>query len=372
MAVVRTALAMTLVAAAVGVPAAMRLTREQRAELIARSQIWMPSDVASKNLLLGPDGDGAFAPGETITCDYVDKKLDGNTPKFECRIAPDDEVKAKVGAGNGEVFAEVAATRLLWALGFGADRMYPVKVICRGCPASLGGILKADGTRLFDPASVERKFRGREIDTPVEGWSWTELASVREEAGGAPRYQRDGLLLLAAFIQHTDNKPAQQRLVCLDGRAKTDPDGRKASEAACKQPFMLINDLGMTFGRANWFNTNAPGSMNLDAWSKVPVWKDPARCVANLSRSYSGTLDNPQVSEAGRAFLAGLLSQLSDAQLGDLFTAARVELRTRIPDKARSGFATVDEWVDAFKNKRAQIVEHRCGQPDTTSARHRS
>jgi hypothetical protein len=357
---------MTLVAAAVGVPAAMRLTRDERADLIARSQVWMPSDIAAKNLLIGPDGDGAFAPGETVSCDYVEKKLDGNTPKFDCRVAPDDELKVKIGQSNGEVFAEVAATRLLWALGFGADRMYPVKVVCRGCPASLGGIRKADGTQLFDPATVERKFKGHEVTKPIEGWAWTELASIREEAGGAPRQQRDALILLAAFLQHTDNKPQQQRLVCLDATAK------KSGAAGCAQPFMLINDLGMTFGRANWFNTNAPGSMNLDAWSKVPVWKDPVKCVANLSRSYSGTLDNPQVTEAGRAFLAGLLSQLTDAQLHDLFTAARVDLRTRIPDKARSGFATVDEWVEAFKAKRAQVVDQRCGQPDTTSARHRS
>jgi hypothetical protein len=37
-----------------------------------------------------------------------------------------------------------------------------------------------------------------------------------------------------------------------------------------------------------------------------------------------------------------------------------VTLRTRDPGKARSGFATVEEWVDAFKQKRAQIVDRRC------------
>jgi hypothetical protein len=364
MAVIRTAAIIGFVAAAVGLPAAMRLTRDQRADLISRAQVWMPSDIAAKNLLVGPDGDGSFAPGETVSCDYISKKLDGNTPKFECRLSPNDEVKVKFGESNGEVFAEVAATRLLWALGFGADRMYPVKVLCHGCPASLGGINKADGTRFFDPATIERKFKGHEVTKPLEGWSWNELATVSETAGGAPREQRDALMLLAAFLQHTDSKPQQQRLVCLDDHVK------KGDEATCAQPFMLINDLGLTFGRANWFNTNTPGSMNLDAWSKVPVWKDAAKCVANLSRSYSGTLENPQITEAGRAFLAGLLSQLSDAQLHDLFTAARVELRTRVPDKARSGLPTADEWVDAFKIKRAQLVDQHCGQPGTTSTRH--
>ena len=38
----------------------------------------------------------------------------------------------------------------------------------------------------------------------------------------------------------------------------------------------------------------------------------------------TGTLDKPVISEAGRAFLAGLLAQLSDAQLHDLFDVSRM------------------------------------------------
>ena len=74
-----------------------------------------------------------------MVCDYVEKKMTGHSPKFTCVIAPDDEVKLKFGRDNGEVYGEVAATRLLWALGFGADTMYPVKVLCRKCPLRLGG-----------------------------------------------------------------------------------------------------------------------------------------------------------------------------------------------------------------------------------------
>jgi hypothetical protein len=361
-----------LVAAGIGVSAAPHLTKEDRANLIARAQVWTATDIASKNLLTGPDGPGAFPPDAVVNCDYVDKKLNGHTPKFDCLIAPGDEVKVKFGGTNGEVYAEVAATRLLWALGFYADRMYSVRVICRGCPASMGGIPRTDGTRVIDPAAIERKLDGKAIKSPSEGWSWNELVRVREDAGGAPLAQRDALILLAAFIQHTDSKPVQQRLLCAKTRgAKAKASGSPADEG-CAVPVMMIDDLGMTFGRANFTNSGDRGSMNLDAWSKLPVWKDPARCIAGLSHSYSGTLTDPQVSEEGRRFLADLLSQLTDEQLRDMFTAARVDLRTRVPNDPRSGLATVAEWVDAFKVKRAQIVENTCRQPVSTSARQTS
>ena len=68
----------------------------------------------------------------------------------------------KFGRDNGEVYAEVAATRLFWALGFPADHMYPVRVRCEGCPAGKEATREdASGLILFDPASIERKFKGQ-------------------------------------------------------------------------------------------------------------------------------------------------------------------------------------------------------------------
>ena len=126
---------------------------------------------------------------------------------------------------------------------------------------------------------------------------------------------------------------------------------------------MMINDLGLTFGRANMFNVNGK-SMHLVEWAATLVWnpvrKDAPPCVGNLPKSFTGTLGDPVISEEGRQFLAGLLSQLSDHQIHDLFEVARVTLRMREPGEARSGFATVDEWVEAFKQKRGEIVDRRC------------
>jgi hypothetical protein len=331
-----------------------RDTRSRRASIIARSQVWSPTNVPAVDFTRGPQGSDAFPFHATVECDYLPKKLDGKSPKFACTIAKDDELKVKFGGTNGEVYGEVLATRLLWGLGFGADRMYPVNVICRGCPADLLGIERPNNESRFDPATVERKMEGREV-TPEgkSGWSWKELDAVDPEAGGAPRAHRDALKLLAVFMQHSDTKPQQQRILCLDEDASRRDD-------SCARPILMINDLGLTFGRASRSNINEVSSVNLTAWRETPVWKGETGCTGNLPKSLTGTLDNPVVSEDGRRFLAGLLSQLTDGQLHDLFEAGRVQFRLRTPGKGESGFATVQEWVNAFKDKRRQVLERRC------------
>jgi len=225
----------------------------------------------------------------------------------------------------------------------------------------LSGIARENNETIFDPATVERKMPGHEL-TPDSSWAWTELDAVKVEQGGAPRAHRDALKLLAVFLQHTDTKPQQQRIVCLEQRQAVDAaQGKPAAEEpfVCARPFMMINDLGLTFGKANLFNANGMG-MHLVQWSATPIWKGAAGCVGNLPKSATGTLNNPAISEEGRAFLANLLTQLTDDQIRALFEVSRVTLRLRDPGKAKSGFATVEEWTDAFKRKRQEIVERRC------------
>jgi hypothetical protein len=305
----------------------------------------------------GPGGRDAFEPDAIVPCEYVDERFRGATPKFACRLKDGDVVKVKYGRPNGEVYAEVAGTRLLWALGFGADHMYPVRVLCRGCPRQFpkaaSGVVQGDAV-LFEPAAIERKMPGEEIEaSDTVGWSWPELDDVDERAGGAPLAERDALKLMAVFIQHTDSKPEQQRLTCLSSREEIDAEG------GCSRPFMMIDDLGATFGRANLFNKNELSGANFERWSKTPVWKDADRCVGNLPKSQTGTLVDPVISETGRRFLADLLVQLSDSQLRDLFEVARFPERPRNVTGTGPG-ASADEWVDAFKEKRDEIVNHAC------------
>jgi hypothetical protein len=327
------------------------VTGGARLATLRAAHVWAPTDIPSMNVREGPSGPGAFPPGDLVECRFIPRSFDGSTPKFECALDGVDEVKVKYGRANGEVYAEVAASRLLWALGFGADRMYPVHVRCRGCPTDENGVPTTSEQVEFDTAVIERRFAGEEVTAgPERGWSWPELELVDERAGGAPPAHRDALKLLVAMLQHTDNKPEQQRVVCFSSIRPT-PEG-----AACAEPFLLVQDVGKMFGRADYLNRDPLASVNLRAWQAVPVWADAKRCIARLDVSVTGTLHNPRIGEAGRAFLASLLDQLTDAQLLDLFDVARFDRRVI----AGQPSASIESWVTAFKDKRRQIDETRC------------
>jgi hypothetical protein len=334
------------------------LTKEARRDMIRRAQVWSPTDIPTLDIKAGPQGKGAFAPGETVTCEHTEEKSSGKSPKFYCKVGgdkKDDELKVKYGASNGEVYAEVVATRLLWALGFAADRMYPVRVVCKGCSADpFHDPVPAPSPPTFDPATVERKLPGKTLESkPDSGWKWPELDLVDESAGGAPKAHRDALKLLAVMIKHTDSKPPQQRLICAQGAADEE-------RGTCAKPVMMINDLGVTFGKPIITNSNSKGSLNYENWSSTRIWKDPDACVADLKKSFTGSLSHPRISEAGRRFLADLLVQLSDQQINDLFEVARVERRRPKPGQDWPQPHPAADWALAFKKKRDEIVHHSC------------
>ena len=234
-----------------------------------------------------------------MTCEYKEKELSGHSPKFVCETSPGHEVKVKYGPRNAEVFGEVLATRLFWALGFAADRMYPVRVRCHGCPKDPRHSPEMAGEVVeFDPAAIERKLPGRAMETKTDsGWKWSELEDIGPEAPPGARAQRDALKLLAAFVQHTDSKAANQRLLC--------PKGEEVGRTGCRSPVLMVSDLGLTFGHAGLLNKNK-NSVSLATWAQVPVWKDRARCVARAqaARSPAASATRRSARRAGRSWPA--------------------------------------------------------------------
>jgi hypothetical protein len=57
-----------------------------------------------------------------------------------------------------------------------------------------------------------------------------------------------------------------------------------AADGVCEKPFMVLHDVGLTFGHGNFWNRTVTGSVNFDLWSKTRIWRDAAACVGHLSK----------------------------------------------------------------------------------------
>jgi hypothetical protein len=177
------------------------MTKEARLAFIRKAQIRAPTQVSEMDLRAGPRA-GAFQPNAAVTCDYVEKQtLPGTTQKFDCAIGEGDIAKVRYGATNGKVQGAVVATRLLWALGFGADRLYPVRATCRGCSSDPWTKReRVSGEQVFDPAAIERKPKGHEMKSENNGLTshWTSSEGKRNPAGATPTTQVDPLVACRA------------------------------------------------------------------------------------------------------------------------------------------------------------------------------
>jgi hypothetical protein len=371
-------------------------TAKDRLNAMQSAALFATGKVSEADIAAGPPQQKdvfQIRDGDKIICDFKTpgNQMGGKTPKFGCQITSvesadgkkqtltsdiheDDPVKVKFGATDNEVFAEIVATRLMWATGYYADAWYPVQVECHGCPKNLISGSGATATRTYAVANIVRKLPGNtmtQIGRDDQGWSWKEL----DTANGRPVYERDGLKLLAVFMQHSDNKPPQQRLTCN----KVDVDGEtQPPTTTCNHSIMLVQDVGASFGSGGWFTSNTSAKMNIENWSGKKFWRRagtdaaPHACQASLRKSLTAKdgLSNPQISEDGRRFDAGLMCQLSDPQIEALFRAARVAAMPKYHNRDGSFKSGIDEasvvhqWVDAFKKKREDLASARCQWKD--------
>ena len=346
-----------------------RLT-QLREEALAAARVWMPPAVppSAANLGVTPPSKHRFDEHGDLNCRFSLEPVGGRTLKFHCELADGTVAKIKYGETNQELYAEVAATRLVSALGFGADRMHVVgNVRCAGCPrfpfpalacfARTGmkylcfpGGLDYARVISFQPATVEERFDARKIEAfEDQGWAWYELDKIDPTRGGSPRSEVDALKLLAVFLAHWDNKAENQRLVCLPGTER--PDG------GCTRAFALMQDLGSSFG---------PSKLDLHNWRNNPVWVDPRACRVSMEHlPFTGaTFPEQQISEEGRLFLLQLMEQFSPDQIKALFTTSRVTAFDGVHASGRNA----DEWVRVFFDKVRQIHDAGpCPEVDVTA-----
>jgi len=348
--------------------------RTIRDDALARARVWRePADPIDRaDLTRNPGDEDPLDQALSISCKFLPRVTSGTTPKFDCILPNGRVVKVKYG-GSAEVHAELAASRLLAALGFGADRMYVVpRVRCFGCPISpfrvyqaleLARMDEAYTRRIdyrhyrdFDWPAVERRFKASSVETSeIAGWGFYELEKIDPARGGSIRAEVDALRLMAVFLHHWDNKAQNQRLVCLTAPA-TDGNG------PCPEPFAFMQDLGSTFG---------PNKVNFESWRTRKLWSDAATCEVTMEDMPFGgaTFRTATISEEGRRFLADKLGLLHEAQIRALFASAR------FPEYHSRGDAgaDVENWVRAFQHKVREIADRPpCPPPASPTSGARS
>lgn len=366
-----------------------------RAAYLGRATIWRdPESRGPDEILAGPSGIFPYTFAEATTdtgigCRFTrtGEYLGGETPKFLCTTNDRLELRVKywdseARAGNREVFSTVAASRLLWALGFETLHALPVNLRCDGCPKNPMTGEGAQRTRPY--LAVLQEYDSRPLilshHDRDQGWSWREFDEAIKALPPGPERSRqrthfDALTLLGVFLQHGDRKPEQQALFCdapIDPAAGQTQPWDKSDRAsllaeapgtpACPHAVAMIVDLGATFGGAGRTSRAGSATMNLDEWRTKTVFKASengicrGRLTVSLTAGSEGEGD-PVISEDGRRFLLEQLQRLSPPHVRAIFAAARSDKIRGSDARNASG---IDEWVAAFQDKVQQIDAQRC------------
>ena len=131
-----------------------------------------------------------------------------------------------------EVFTEVAAARLLWALGFPADHMYSAAAVrCIGCGSDpFKDNLKdnkaslKDTPTMFRVVAIERLLPWEPIEASNdETWPWAEAHALY--ASGWSREQQigfDAYRLALGMLAYHNPLDSQNRLACAEWKAGAD------------------------------------------------------------------------------------------------------------------------------------------------------
>lgn len=268
-----------------------------------------------------------------------------------------------------EVFTEVAATRIMWALGFPADHTYPVaSATCVGCSADpFKDNLKdnkaslRDAGTVFRVASVARDIPLDAIDPEDdETWSWRDVAGFYAN-GQFSRQQKveyDAYRMALGLITYHNAIDVQNRLVCAEWKeGANDPK-------ICARPTIFVQDLGSTFGKPKSFLGQNPRGVFGD-WKSQTVFKSPDACELRYP------LDGPrQPLKEAQDLLVQRLAALDRDRVKAIFRVARFDLmdqdqlkRLRASGAPDVAEAALNEWTDTFMNRVAEVRAARNCRP---------
>ena len=265
-------------------------------------------------------------------------------------------------ARDNEVFTEVAAARILWALGFAADHMYSARTAnCIGCGSDpFKNNLKENRASIhdkpvaFNVVAIERLLPMEPIDPgDDETWSWADANALY--ANGWTREQKiafDAYRLALGIVSYHNGLDSQNRLACAEWKAGSE------HPRICTHPVILVQDLGSTFGKPGTFG-NSRGDFS--DWQGQRIFANAARC--ELRYPLKG---DPTVMKAAQDLLLQRLERLDRDRVKAIFSAARFQIMDKKQiDRLRHGSssgaddAVLNEWTDVFFARVAEIRSAR-------------
>lgn len=284
---------------------------QQRAPEKGNAVLWTdPGDIRSRNLYWGPGGE-KHQPVQPVK--FLAEDLHGTNPKFDVRDSDDKKWHLKMGV---EARPEVAASRLLWAIGYSANENYFFQRIhVDGLPPHLKrgqGYIQSGGdvpnVRLQKTPKGEKK-------TGHWNWKHNPFAGTREF---------NGLRVMMALIRNWDLKDDNNAIL-------QDDAGHMTYE---------VTDVGTSFGSAGKRHSSQYSKSNLKEYGKGRLISRADSDYVDLhfphAPSFFLMLFEPrfyfwqtslgwvgrQIPRADAKWVASLLAQLSPDQIRDAFRAA--------------------------------------------------
>ena len=248
-----------------------------------------PTDITSRDLLLGPGGERMKPDLKRVT--FIKEEKGGYSKKYRVKDAQGRVWVAKLGK---EAQSETAAVRLVWAVGFVSEINYLVPR------------LTIDGKGTFENVRLEA--RPDNVDR-FDEWTW-------ENNPFTGKRELQGLKVLMALMENWDLKDANNRILVVQR------GGRNELQ-------YIVSDLGTTFGKTGGqkspiaFIKSIKGSRNEPDDYATDQFIDEVQ--GNTVRfDYSGKNSGMMrtITIADAKWIGGWLARLSDRQIQDAFRAA--------------------------------------------------
>jgi len=240
-----------------------------------------PDDIESRNLLLGAGGEAMKPRFDRVT--FIEEKTGGWSKKYSVKDADGNEWVAKL---SKEAQPEVAANRLLWAIGYTTEIDY---LIPR---------LTVDGKGSFENVRLEARRKGIHR---TEEWQWEANPFI-----GKPELQ--GLKIMMAFINDWDLKNSNNKIIAVRNPASGE-----------SELLYIVSDLGGTFGKTGGFISRSRNKPSDYAKADFIKAVNGNRIDLNYGGKNQKLFDNITVEDA--KWLANVLTRLSDEQIKDAFRA---------------------------------------------------